>query len=388
MENKTFTENYISKLPPAETGKRYAVADTKIPSLICRVTDKGNKSFVIYKKINGRPIKVTLGRYPDLSIEKARKLAYSTLDTIADKKNPNIENKKVSSFITLEELFREYMEKYSKKYTKPRTWQNNEAIYNRYFKKWDKRQVSMLSKYEIESLISNICNTSGLYASNSALVLLRHVINKGIEWGLNIPNPTHGIKKYKTTSRDRFLQADELKRFFQALAEEQNILVKNYLYLSLYTGQRRGNVLSMRWDDINFTNNTWYIQETKNGDPLIVPLVSQAVEILKNMQLQSSSLWVFPSKTSKSGHLEEPKKVWAEILKRADISNLRIHDIRRTLGSYEAISGTSIHIIGKSLGHKSSQATQIYARLSIDPIRQAMETATALIDELGNKKDE
>ena len=51
------------------------------------------------------------------------------------------------------------------------------------------------------------------------------------------------------------------------------------------------------------------------------------------------------------------------------------------------ISGTSIHIIGKSLGHKSSRATQIYARLSIAPIRQAMETATALIDELGNRKD-
>lgn len=388
METKTFTENYISKLLPAEVGKRYAVADSKIPSLICRVTDKGNKSFVIYKKINGRPIKVTLGRFPELSVEKARKLAYSTLDTIADKKNPNIENRKLSPLITLEELFNNYMEKYSKKYTKQRTWQNNQAIYNRYFKKWDKRQISMLSKYEIETIITNICNSSGLYAANSALVLLRHVINKGIEWGLNVSNPTHGIKKYKTISRDRFLQADELKHFFDALNQEQNILVKNYLYLSLYTGQRRGNILSMRWDDINFTNNTWYIQETKNGDPLIVPLVPQATEILRDMKIISNSEWVFPSKTSQSGHLEEPKKVWAEILKRANITNLRIHDIRRTLGSYEAISGTSIHIIGKSLGHKSSQATQIYARLSIDPIRRAMETATALIDELGNKKDE
>lgn len=85
---------------------------------------------------------------------------------------------------------------------------------------------------------------------------------------------------------------------------------------------------------------------------------------------------VLPSVKSKSGHLEDPKRPWRELLHRAGIKNLRLHDLRRTMGSYQAISGTSLHIIGKSLGHKSTSATQVYARLTADPIRESMQKAT------------
>ena len=235
-----------------------------------------------------------------------------------------------------------------------------------------------MSKVEIESALIKLNETNGIHAANKALTLLRHVINKGIEWGLDFPNPTIGIKKYRTQSRDRFLKPEELQRFFKALQEEPNIIFKNYFLISLYTGQRRSNVLSMRWENINFEQNTWYIPETKNGDPLTIPLVSQVVDILQEMP--RVSVWVFPSATSKSGHIEEPKKAWHKILKRAQIENLRIHDLRRTLGSYQAIEGTSLNIIGKSLGHKSQQATAIYARLNLDPVRESMKKAVSLMD--------
>ena len=89
--------------------------------------------------------------------------------------------------------------------------------------------------------------------------------------------------------------------------------------------------------------------------------------------------WVFPSFSSKTGHLADPKRAWKRILEKAQIQDLRIHDIRRTLGSYQAITGASLPVIGKSLGHKSSQATQIYSRLNNDPVRQSMEKAIGLM---------
>jgi integrase len=84
---------------------------------------------------------------------------------------------------------------------------------------------------------------------------------------------------------------------------------------------------------------------------------------------------VFPGR-GKTGHLVEPKTAWARILKRAGLQNLRLHDLRRTLGSWQAATGASLPIIGKSLGHKSLAATQVYARLNLDPVRAAVNTAT------------
>lgn len=84
----------------------------------------------------------------------------------------------------------------------------------------------------------------------------------------------------------------------------------------------------------------------------------------------------FPG-TSKSGHIEEPKKAWASLLKHAEIENLRMHDLRRTFGSFMAAQGASLQMIGKALGHKSQEATLIYARLNLDPVRQAVNAAAA-----------
>jgi integrase len=83
---------------------------------------------------------------------------------------------------------------------------------------------------------------------------------------------------------------------------------------------------------------------------------------------------MFPSE-SKSGHLEDPKTAWERILKRADIQGLRIHDLRRTLGSWQTALGASSFIVGKSLGHKTLQATAIYARLNLDPVRSSVNAA-------------
>lgn len=389
MERKTFTESYISKLSPASAAaKRYEIYDEKIKELSCRVTDTGKKSFYIRKKLQGKAIRVCLGTYPTMSVEKARKTAYEKLNMLADNKNPNIEKKKLSNTITLKELFNKYYNDYAKLHTKPRTYKENKAAYERYFSSLDSKLLNTITRDEVEQIIINLNQTNGIHAANKALVLLRHIFNKGIEWGVDISNPTVGIKKYRVQSRDRFLNANEVMKFFQSVYAYPNEYVKAYVLISLFTGQRRSNVLSMSWQSIDFKNKIWYIRETKNGEPLTVPLVEQVIKILLKLKENSSSEWVFPSKSSQSGHYEEPKRAFKSILKEAGIENFRIHDLRRTLGSYEAITGTSLPIIGKSLGHKSSQSTEIYARLSLDPVRNAAQVACNHILDLAKKDKE
>ena len=101
--------------------------------------------------------------------------------------------------------------------------------------------------------------------------------------------------------------------------------------------------------------------------------------------LGKDEVFVFPG-SGATGHLVEPKKAWGKLLERANITNLRIHDLRRTMGSWQAKTGASLSIIGKSLNHKSTQTIAIYARLDMDPVRDSMNTATEAMLKAGKAK--
>ena len=106
----------------------------------------------------------------------------------------------------------------------------------------------------IETLIINLRDKDGISASNKALTLLRHMYNKAIQWGWNGRNPTTGIAKYKLASRERFVLPEEFKKLFDAIDGDPDPVHRTFFYALLYTGQRCGNVLEMRWEHINFTN--------------------------------------------------------------------------------------------------------------------------------------
>lgn len=199
-----------------------------------------------------------------------------------------------------------------------------------------------------------------------------------MEWGLTEANPAKGIRRNPEKSRDRFLQSDELPRFFAALATEPNPVIRDYILVSLLTGARRANVLSMRWTELNLEEGVWRIPVTKNGTPQNVPLSPETIEILSGRKdaAGAGEVFVFPGE-GETGHLVEPKKGWLRVLEHAGLSDLRIHDLRRTLGSWQAKTGASLAIIGKSLNHKSHQTTAIYARLDLDPVRESVARATA-----------
>lgn len=278
--------------------------------------------------------------------------------------------------MTFGALVGEYLDKYSKVHKK--SWKYDEREVNKYLSHWFRRKISSIDRAEVERLHAKIGKENGIYQANRLLERIRSIFNKGIEWGWKGANPATGIKKFREQSRDRFLQPDELPRFFEALANEPNEAARDFFMISLLTGARKSNTLAMMWKDISFEAATWRIEETKNADPLTVHLPQQAVELLIERKLKSDSPYVFAG-SGKSGHLADPKKAWTRILAEAGIENLRIHDLRRTLGSYQAATGANGYIIGKSLGHRSQQSTAIYARLNLDPVRESVNKATELM---------
>lgn len=373
-----FTKAEIERIvPPIKPlGKKGGIFDTyqdiKEKGLVLLVSNGGAKTFYLYKKVDGKPERIRLGSFPGMSVEQARKAAVNNRSIINLGKNPNKEKSKIKEESTFGEFFEQFMERYSKKQKK--SWKYDEREVNKFLAHWFKRKSSSITKQEVQLLHEKVCEENGLYQANRLLERIRAIYNKNIEWGWNGINPSLGIKKFKEQSRDRFIQPDELPRFFEALNEELNYTIKDYIWVSLLTGARKGNVLAMRWQDINLGRKEWRIPDTKNGEAVTVHLSDQAIEILKSRK--NNADFVFPSELSSKGYLQDPKKAWARILKKAGIEDLRIHDLRRTLGSWQVATGASLPIIGKSLGHKSSKATEVYARLNLDPVRESVNKAT------------
>lgn len=375
MAAKTFnfTKKAIEALPHPKTGFA-SYRDTAERGLSLYITAAGAVSFYIRKRINSRDERVIIGQYPDITIEQARAKAVTIRAQVAQGQDPIADKRRLRDDISFFEMFTEYMERYSKK--QKRSWQYDEREVNKFLSHWFKRKASTIKKQDVQLLHERIRDENGLYQANRILERISSIYNRAIEWGWQGANPAEGVRKFREKSRDRFLQPDELPRFFAAMEEEENETARDYIMISLLTGARKSNVLAMRWDEISFERAEWRIPETKNGEPLTVALSGPAMEILNERRRQTNTEWVFPSTESKTGHLADPKKAWARLLLRADIKDLRIHDLRRSLGSWQASTGASGYIIGKSLGHKSQQATQIYARLNLDPVRQSVELAT------------
>ena len=383
MNKFNFTKAKLDSLDSPHSGWGYYY-DLKVQGLGIGIGSTGKKSFVLYRKVNGAPLRITIGRYPDLSIEQARGKASELNAAIANGANPaEIRRGKTAEF-TFEDLFHLYIEKHAKH--KKITWAEDQQRYSQYLAKpLGKKKLSVIDRNMITAIHDKITAMGHPAVANRVLALISSVYG----WALSAShwenNPARCIKRNREKSRDRFLQSDELPKFFQAVAEEDNIVIRDYILLSLLTGARRANVLSMQWSDINLDRGEWRLMKTKNGEYQTVTLSPEAVHILVSRAPTAESPYVFPGK-GKTGHLVEPTKGWRRALAESGIADLRIHDLRRTLGSWQAKTGASLAIIGKSLNHKDVATTAIYARLDLDPVRQSVNTATSAIMEAAGLK--
>ncbi len=417
-----FTNNSLDNLPCPEKGF-VSYKDKKCPYLSIYITSNGARTFFVQKRIRGRTRRIIIGPYLVFSIEQARNEALKLCGIIASGRDPQAEKlKERSDNLTFGEHFQEYLERYAK--IRKKSWRYDETEIKFHLSHWFNRRLSDITKSDIQKLHEKLGVESGFYQANTIIKRLSAIFNKAIEWGWIGVNPAMGIQKFKEQSRDRFIQPTEMKYILKALEEEPFETFRDYFKILLLTGVRKTNALMMRWEEINWDRGEWRIPETKNGDPLLIPIVKPAMDILIRRKGNKIGPWVFPQQENSAKHIFTPRKSWENILARATLLywkedeknatwveteynkltsylseanklrrilviankkqkeipptfiDIRIHDIRRTFGSYQALTGASLPIIGRSLGHKSMQSTQIYARLNLDPVRESVEKAT------------
>jgi integrase len=291
--------------------------------------------------------------------------------------DPSQERNEALRDMTLKQFFYDqYYPRHVKVHTRPKTQAKDDTMFRNNLAAFHGRKMMSITKEDVERLHIELKDRISLYTANRAIGLLKHMYNKASDWGYpaHSGNPVVGIKMFKERSRERFLQPDEINRFFAALYEDPNELFRNYVLLSLFIGQRRQNMLSMRWSCVDLTLGIVSFPDSKNGEPQRIPLITQAWDILKEMRKHATDDWVFPSQNgSKSGHVEDLHRPWYALLKRAGIENMRFHDLRRTFGSYQAITGAGSFVLGKALGDKTNAAVRVYARLTMDPIRDSIQ---------------
>jgi integrase len=392
------TQKAIEKLKPGKN--RLQFMDDELTGLGVRVQpDSGEKTFFWSARIQGKLRFRKLGPFPAVSVEQARLDAQKLIGIASAWKRDGYQGPdpfetkpkaKRASVPTFKELTEAYIARQVRGEANhpERAEADLRGRLKTHFTDWMDRNIDSLT---IEDMlqVKNACGKHHI-AANRCVELIRRIFNwsAGSKDGnvnfWRVGNPAHSVSLYEEKSRDRFLQPEEMIRFEEALEEEPCQDLKDFLVLSLDTGARKLDVFSMRWPDIQWERCLWSIpRTTKSGEAYDAPLESLSVKILerRRKEIPDSSVWVFPG-VGKSGHLMDLKKPWQAFRKRANLPDVHIHDLRRTRASYQAIAGQSLQTIGRTLGHKSMQSTEVYARLQTQAVIDAKAAGTAKMREL------
>jgi integrase len=383
----------LSGFPLPARGKRLTIYDTEVQRLALRMTHLGARTFYVVKRSGTSVSWLKIGSFPEVTVEQARAAAQKILGEFAQGQNPAAVKRALKAEPTVTEFFEEYGRRHGEKKL---SWKEDKQRFRDYLQPTlGSRKLSEIKRDKVSLILSAAENAGKAPATVRQIRALASIIfNKAIEWGYLETNPVTGLKvNGAVVQRDRFLDADELPRFFAALEEEPSLVMRHFILMALLTGARRENVQAMHWREIDLKSATWRIKRTKNGQPQNVILTPTAIDILMLRKDVTNDGFVFPS-LSESGHITDPKKALTRVLERAGIpygrkveNGVTLHDLRRTLGSWQAATGASLTIIGKSLNHKSISATQIYARLGDDPVRRSVNTATDAMLEAAGLKD-
>jgi integrase len=383
-----FTKRALEDLHVLRGADRRIVFDTNTPGLGFVVFASGVRSFFHRRFVRGAAERTALGRFPERTIEQARGDASRLNAEVADWKLSGYQGEspfeKRPEATTFGELVDRYIDRHVKKHAShpERAAREVRWAVDKHLARWKKAKLGEITRSDMVQLHEDV-GAKHRTAANRLVQLVRRLYSWGASPDVGVyrgENPARQIKMFHESRRTRFLKPPEMWQLFTALKKEPNADLRDYVILALWTGARRGDLLSMRWKDLGLDDNRWEIPHPKNRSPYVVALTPEAVKILRNRWERSKkdNEWVFPSKHGSTEHIANFKRGWRTLLKRAGLADkdLRQHDLRRTLGSYQAAGGTSLGIIGKSLGHKSLAATAIYAQLDLDPVRESVLTAT------------
>ena len=235
---------------------------------------------------------------------------------------------------------------------------------------------SELAQLRIQKFLDKLRQAQGFGATtwNRHLTMLRAVFN----WGLKLKNPlvesnpTAGIEKYKdaekTAMRNRYLGVDEIQTMLSLASDS----FRPILITALHTGMRRGEILKLRSGDVDMRNRLLTVRESKSGDQRHIPLDDTLAETLGALPSRFQRGYVFPSPRKSDAPYSDLNNTFRRLVKRAQIENVRFHDLRHTFASHLVMNGADLRVVQKLLGHSSLSMTERYSQLSPGHVTRAV----------------
>ena len=307
-----FNDDKVRAIARPDKGRSH-YCDERMPGLELVVTHTGTKTFYVSYSQDNRHVRIRLGRFPALTITRARKAAAEKIGRRAAGHDLVAEREKGRKQSTLKELFDHWLEIHAK--PRKRTWPDDERMFNKYLTDWHSRRLASIGVADVAAWHANIGREHGHTQANRCKALLATLFNKSHEMGFTGGNPCKPVANFPEQSRERFLHPNEMKAFFTALAVEDEIW-RHFFLICLFTGARRGNVASMAWSELDLDGAVWHVppEKTKNKRPTTIVLCPPAMTILGARREHAiSQVWVFPSGRTDS-HVIDPRKSWDRII--------------------------------------------------------------------------
>ena len=365
----------IDELSVPEGKSKDEISFSDVPGLRVVVSRK-SKTFMFRGVFNGKKISTTLGKYPEMSLDQAINIVLAFQNKLKMGINPIDEIKKIENIPTLAHFFYKVylpLAKLNKK-----SWKDDVSRFKNHIElTLGNIQLNQITSAMLSDLMLEIKTEDRANATvNRSRALLSSMFNVAFEREIIEQSPMTRVKKLVEQNQiERYLSDDELKRLMNVLANHHahdidNQIIVGIVEMLLLTGARKGEVLNLKWSDLDENNHLWKLNENKSGKPRIIQLNSQAQQIIRRMSRKY--LYVFAN--PKTGlPFNDIRKTFQKILEAAQIENFRIHDLRHNFASMAVNNGCDIYVVQHLLGHASPTTTQRYAHLRQDTLRNASE---------------
>lgn len=385
------TKSFVDKADPQPGKDQTFFRDSQLKGFALRITAAGVKSFVVEKAIGNKVKRITIGKYNDaLPVEKARKKAQILLGQIADGVNPLAEKQKSKiKKITLSDVMEDY--KQSRKSLKPKTLYNYQIIINSTLSIWKNKPITEITKQHIEQHHSKLGEESGQAYANATMRVLRALFNFAIskyetENGLSLitDNPVKRLSQtrawYRVDRRQTFIKSHELKAWYESVSSLNHETFRDYLLLIVFTGLRRQEAATLKWEQVDLIGKTLKIIETINNDTHTLPLSDFLIKLLTQRNAKRSNEYVFPA-ASQSGYIIEPRKHIAKIINDTGIQ-FTTHDLRRTFITVAESLDIPAYALKRLLNHRmQNDVTAGYIVSDVERLRKPMQLIADYLQE-------